>query len=112
MSRRRHVEIEVPAGGRDVADEVLQYRVGPAVNYTYMRGFRGTKLVMWGEKLSDDMLRRLGDACNDLEREYADMAMYEAASDADSMAGRFVFHDEIQTAENATEAGENANGEK
>jgi DNA-binding transcriptional ArsR family regulator len=88
-----HAVIEVPAGGRDVAKEVIDYRVGPPVNYAFFHTFRSQKLILWGEQLSEDTLGRLGDACHTLEMEYKDMAMYEAARDADRMEGKFVFND-------------------
>lgn len=89
-----HVVLDVPPGGRDVALEVLQYRVGPYVNFAFFRTWREErKLVMWGEKLSEQMLRQLGDACHELEQEYSEMAMYDAAKAADRMEGKFVFTD-------------------
>lgn len=94
MNEPNHTVIEVPPGGREVAQEVIEYRVGPPVNYTIFQDWRAReRLVLWGEQLSEDTLRRLGDACHDLEQEYADMAMYDAAKGADRMEGKFVFND-------------------
>lgn len=88
----KHVVIDLPASGREPAREVLDYRVGPAVNYTFFRDWRGnTNLILWGDSLSEETLRTLGNACHELEQEHADMAMYDAAKAADRMEGAFVF---------------------
>ena len=87
-----HVLIEVPAGGKESAKEVIDYRVGPACNYRFFRDWRNQQmLVLWGGSLSTDTLRRLGDACHELEQEHADMAIYDGASAADRMEGAFIF---------------------
>lgn len=96
MTGTKHVTIEIPAGGKESAKEVLDYRVGPACNWHFFqgpenwRGGRKTYIVLWGEYLEADTLRRLGNACHELEMERSDMAMYDAAKDADRMEGAFI----------------------
>lgn len=86
-----HVVIDVPSTGKSVAKEAIEYRVGPPVNYTFYYHRRNYRLVMWGEQLDTDTLRRLGDACHDLEMEHKDMGFYEDARSADKMEGAFIF---------------------
>lgn len=88
----KHVVIDVPPGGKETAVEVIEYRVGPRINYAYFRTWRGQpRLLLWGEQLSESMLHRLSEACHDVEREHADMAMYDAAKAADRMEGAFLY---------------------
>jgi len=88
-----HVIIKVPAGGKETAKQALSYRVGPACNWAFFYTRRSEKLVLWGEHLDETTLRRLGNACHELQQEHADMAMYDAAKGADRMEGKFVFAD-------------------
>lgn len=45
----------------------------------------GVKLIPWKER----WLKELSTACHELEQEYSDMAMYDAAREADRMEGAF-----------------------
>ncbi|WP_436348816.1 hypothetical protein [Natronorubrum sp. FCH18a] len=90
-----HAVVDVPAGGRDVAKEVIEYRVGPPVNYAFFRTLRGEKLVLWGDHMQERWLKELSTACHGLEQEYSEMAMYDAAREADRMEGEFLRGDGV-----------------
>lgn len=90
-----HAVIDVPAGGRSVALEAIQYRVGPPVNYAFFRTLRKEKLVLWGKNMEVRWLNELSTACHELEQEYSDMAMYEDAREADRMEGAFLRGEEV-----------------
>ena len=85
-----HAVVDVPAGGREWATQVIDYRVGPPVNYAFFRTPRSQKLVLWGEHMEERWLKELSSACHELEQENSDRAMYEAAREADRMEGEFL----------------------
>lgn len=90
-----HAVVDIPHGyeGKEIAKDVLDYRVGPACNWEFFRARRGTKLILWGDTVDEELLRTLGDATHEYEQEMAGGAMYDSASAADRLEGNFVFNE-------------------
>lgn len=98
---RRVLRIDCKAGGRDIMREVLEYRVGPAADWTFVRG----TLILAGrsEQVDEDLKRQLMSATHDLQMEYSDDAIYDAAEDADRLESE-ISRTEIETWDEATVA--------
>lgn len=91
----KHAICEVGLGV-DTVKEAIEFRVGPACNWTvfHPRPYFKAHVALWGESLSKDDMRMLGDACHELEQEAADMSMYDAASEADGAESGFIWPEE------------------
>jgi hypothetical protein len=80
---RTEVEMSF-AEWNEAAKQALEYKLGPPIAWEYDEG----ALYLWGEWLNDTMLNRIADACRQIEREHADMAIYEAAETARRAASK------------------------
>lgn len=81
------LRLDTTAEEHDVLEEVVQYRVGPAIDFF---GIEDRQTVIKGLDPAD--LRSLMDACASLEQEYATDGFYDMAQAADrveSMLGHF-----------------------
>lgn len=77
------LRLNTTAEEHDVLEEVVEYRVGPAIDSF---GTEQGQTVIRG--LDREDLRPLMDACHDIEQEYSDDGFYDAAKAADRVEGK------------------------
>lgn len=82
-AEKRVLRVDCTGGGRDIMREILEYRVGPAAEWTFVDGT--CIIVGRADRVDADLRSALSTAAHEIEQEYATDGIYDAAENADRL---------------------------